>query len=37
MFATHWQVPVPGAPGLYRFDVLFDEKPAWRGFVRLID
>ncbi|HEY1303308.1 MAG TPA: hypothetical protein VGF24_07145 [Vicinamibacterales bacterium] len=30
-----WTVPVPKTPGIYRADVLFNDKPTWRGFVRI--
>jgi hypothetical protein len=32
---SSWQLPVPAAPGLYRTDVLIDDKPIWRGFVTI--
>lgn len=32
---AHWQIPVPRTAGWYRFDVLFDGRPVWRGFARV--
>jgi hypothetical protein len=32
---AYWELPVPGTPGLYRAEVLFNGRPAWRGFVRI--
>lgn len=32
---SFWELPVPRAPGTYRVDVFFDEKPVWRGFFRI--
>lgn len=32
---SFWELPVPRLPGTYRVDVLFDDNPVWRGFVRI--
>jgi len=34
---THWVGPLPSPPGLYRVDIVFNDRPAWRGFFRVID
>jgi hypothetical protein len=30
-----WQIPMFAATGVYRAEVLLDDKPVWRGFVRI--
>ncbi len=30
-----WQLPIPPNPGAYRVDVLFNDKPVWRGTVHV--
>ena len=30
-----WEVPITFAPGSYRAEILLDDKPMWRGFVRI--
>jgi hypothetical protein len=32
---TDWKIAVPGAPGVYRVDVLLADAPAWRGYFRV--
>jgi len=32
---TSWQVSVPNVAGIYRVDAMIDERPIWRGFVRI--
>jgi hypothetical protein len=32
---TSWEVPMLRAAGTYRADVSFEDKPIWRGFVRI--
>jgi hypothetical protein len=32
---SSWKLPVPDRPGIYRADVLIDNAPIWRGFVRI--
>jgi hypothetical protein len=32
---SSWQLPVPKQPGAYRIDVLLNDKPIWRGFIRV--
>lgn len=32
---SSWQLPMLKAAGVFRADVLIDEKPVWRGFVRI--
>ena len=31
-----WEQAMPSAPGLYRADVLLDDRIMWRGYVRLV-
>lgn len=30
-----WEIPLTFAPGSYRAEILLDDKPMWRGFVRI--
>jgi hypothetical protein len=32
---SSWDVPMLSQPGMYRAEVLIDDKPVWRGFVRI--
>lgn len=35
LILTSWQHPMPAQPGLYRADVLMDDRVMWRGYVRV--
>ena len=37
MIFSHWQVPMPTKPGVYRVDVTLDGTAHWRGFFRVTD
>jgi len=30
-----WDIPITFDPGAYRAEILLDDKPMWRGFVRI--
>jgi len=32
---TWWQLSVPPAPGSYRVEVLLNDRPVWRGTLRI--
>ena len=34
---SSWKMAVPPRAGVYRTDVLFNDTPIWRGFVRITD
>ena len=35
MSLTYWEIPIASLSGMYRADVMFDDRPIWRGFVRI--
>jgi len=32
---SSWEIPITALAGVYRADVVLDDKPIWRGFVRI--
>jgi hypothetical protein len=37
MVFTHWQMPLPSSPGVYRVDITLDGATCWRGFFRVTE
>jgi hypothetical protein len=37
MVFTHWQLPLPTTPGVYRVDIMLDAATCWRGFFRVTE
>jgi len=37
MIFTHWQLPLPSSPGVYRVDITIDAATCWRGFFRVTE
>lgn len=37
MIFTHWPLPLPSSPGVYRVDIMLDAATFWRGFFRVTE